>query len=271
MTFNRKYSLLSLLITLVGAISVSCGRSNPRPIAEDVGITQSRDLELNDVPCDKDSCEEVELYIDGPNGSSEVIGTADADNDWTFVAEASDAPNRDVIMKIYGGPKECKSEWFGQESNEVSCSFKAIGTKKGSTITAIVRDVTYCKIKFPKYADACGDLSKEISGLDDTTKEFTWKVEEASASSSSGAGTASISSEFTQSGPKVGANGGIKGCGMGMLSGITGILQGNFLGAITGCVNGHFDGNKQVDPNSATGAAQNNNQGGSLLDQFGTN
>ena len=163
--------------------TLACGRSRPQPMVENAGPSKSSNLELNETRCDEKSCEAVNLSIDGPNGSSEVLGIAGEPIDWSFTASALNAPNRKVIMKLYGGPEECKKDWLGQDSNEVSCSFETKQSKKGAEITAIARDVTYCLNQFPEYEEACRDISKTIKGLDDTEVKFSWKVELSSTSS----------------------------------------------------------------------------------------
>jgi hypothetical protein len=233
---------------------VACG-DRDRPDLN-VERTSGDSFGIAEVPCVKGSCPSVPLYIDGPNGSSQVLGNLDQDNSIRFSAKAEQAASRQIKMRVYYGPDQCKNNWSGQDSAEVSCSWRPNDLSQSGKIKAIARDVSYCLEKY-KQSASCQDMSKSIPDVD-KEQEFQYSVEDNAPQM--------IDPAFIENpGPQYGANGGLRGCGMGMLSGVIGVLQGSFMPAVMGCVNGYIGGLQQ------TQAYPNNNASGSIIGGSGTN
>jgi hypothetical protein len=228
----------------LSSIAVGCGRRED--IAVETERTSANSLGLTDVPCTKESCPQLPVYIDGPNGSTQIVANLEQENSMTFSAKAERGSTRQVKMRVYFGPEQCKNKWTGQDTAQVSCSWRPTDPTQSGKIKAIARDVSYCLEKL-KQNPACQDMAKAIPDMDKEL-EFQYSVEDNAPQL--------IDPAFIENpGAQFGANGGLRGCGMGMLSGVVGVLQGSFMPAIMGCVTGYIGGLTQNSGTPSSGGS----------------
>lgn len=213
----RNFLALSIAIAFLS----SCGdTSSPK---------NSSDLNAQ-LPCTKTNCPDATLAITVSGEESGVlVGTLNGTVTWTFTGAAEKGSSRDVRVKVSGLPEKAKIS--GQGSKTVTAEFAADEAGNGqSVVVAMVRDVSRCS-NSTNQDSACSNLDDKRFSSYELTKQYTWRIDSGSADY--------LDQTFAnQQASKTGANGGLTGCGNGMLSELA---SGRFLGSVLGCIKGVTD------------------------------